>query len=367
MKIIKQKAENLANLLRQKILGGKVISINLSDKHNPHFAKILLQNYQNKRVAIIAELQNETAENLLTSAILYFCELGKLKTKTAEKIWIVSNQAKKITKICSALDGNWQNKITIFDNELNEIFGEVTEIKKAKLRKPKTNQRIEKIIKLSPDKIQINGNNLTFFGLPFAKFDAEKIRFGVENFTQILDETTQTDFTQLIEKLTLYRNFDSPNKKHIFYKFLPEAWLESILRNNISLLDDNLILSPIFAQFRASNEQIDLLALRKDGRLVVIELKVSLNREHLFQAVDYWQEIEKQRLAGNLKGLFGEIEIVNQPSLVYLVAPRNAYHKDFDYLAKTVSNELEIYRFDINENWRKRLQVIEKTKVKELY
>jgi hypothetical protein len=356
---MKTHAENLAKLLRQKILGGKILHIKLSDKHNAHFAKILLQNYQNKRVAVITDLQNETAENLLTSAILYFAELEKSKTKSAEKIWIVSNQAEKLTKLCEALCETWQDKIRIFDNELNEKFYEFSNIKKAKLRKPKTNKNIEKIIKLDADKIQISGNNLTFSGLPFAKFDADKIRFGVENFTQILDETTHTDFTQLLEKLTLYRNFASPNKKHIFYKLLPEAWLESILRNNISLLDENLILSPIHAQFRASSEQIDLLALRKDGRLVIIELKVSPNREHLFQAVDYWQEIEKQRLAGNLKGLFGELKIANLPTLVYLVAPRTAYHKDFDYLAKTVSNEIEIYRFDINESWRKSLQVLE--------
>jgi hypothetical protein len=360
---MKEKAENLANLLRQKILGGKVISIKLSDKHNAHFAKILLQNYQNRRVAVIADLQNETAENLLTSAILYFGELEKTKTKSAEKIWIISNQAEKLAKICSTLNETWQQKITIFDNELNEVFYKFVEVKKAKLTKPKSNQNIEKIIEISTEKIQISGNNLTFLGLPFAKFDAETIWFGVEHFTQILDEISQAEFTQLIEKLTLYRNYDSPNKKHIFYKLLSEAWLESVLRNNISLLDENLILSPIHAQFRASNEQIDLLALTKNGRLVIIELKVSLNREHLFQSVDYWQEIEKQRLAGNLQSLFGELEIANLPTLVYLVAPRTAYHKDFDYLAKTVSDEIEIVRFDINENWRERLQVIEKRQV----
>jgi hypothetical protein len=357
---MKEKAENLANLLRQKILGGKVISVKLSDKHNAHFAKILLQNYQNRRVAVTADLQNETAENLLTSAILYFGELEKTKTKSAEKIWIISNQAEKLAKICSALNETWQQKITVFDNKLNEVFYRFVEVKKAKLTKPKSNQNIEKIIETSPEKIQISGNNLTFLGLPFTKFDAENIWFGVEHFTHILCENTEQELIQLIEKLALYRNYDSPNKKHIFYKFSPEAWLESILRNNISLLDESLILSPLYHQFRASNEQIDLLALTKNGRLVIIELKVLRNCEHLFQAVDYWQEIEKQRISGNLNGLFADEEITNLPTLVYLVAPRTAYHRDFEYLAKTVSDEIEIVRFDINENWRERLQVIEK-------
>ena len=103
--------------------------------------------------------------------------------------------------------------------------------------------------------------------------------------------------------------------------------------------------------------------MRKDGRLVIIELKVSPNREHLFQAIDYWQEIEQQRVAGNLRGLFGNLKIADEPSLVYLVAPHSCFHKDFQVLAETVSDEIEIYRFDLNENWRKKIKVIERQKL----
>jgi hypothetical protein len=358
-----EKAEKIANLVRSKILGGKVLSVSLSDKHNAHFAKILVQTYTNKRVAVVAELQAETAENLLTTSLLWFHELEILKTKSAEHIWIVSTQAAKLTKICTALKPDWQQKIRVFDNDLHEKFDEFAAMKKAKLEKILTNNIAAKIIELSPDEIQINGANLTFKGLPFAKIHGEKCWFGIENQTELLAENNWQNIVQLIEKIRLYRSYNSPNKQHIFYKMLPEAWLESILRNDILQLDSNLVLSPIHNQFRASAEQIDLLAIRKDGRIVIVELKVSRNTEHLFQAVDYWQELENQRLAGNLQGLFGSLEIADLPCLVYLVAPRSSFHKDFNFLASTISDKLELYRFDINENWRKNVQVLERRKV----
>ena len=358
---MKDKAEKLANLIRSKILGGKILSLQLSNKYNPHFAKILLQNFQNKRIAVVVELLDESSENLLTYTLLWFYALQKLKTKSAEKLWVISNHAPKLAKLCTALNATWQQKIRVFDNQLVEVFEEFSEMKKVKLSKPpKESPTAQKIISFAPNEIQIQGTNLTFNGLPFIKFSKDKTWFGIEYQRQILTENNWSELIELVENLALYRQPDSPNKHHAFYKLLPESWLESLLRNDISVLDANLILSPLYNQFRASAEQIDLLALRKDGRLVIIELKVSPNREHLFQAVDYWQEIEKQRVAGNLKGLFGDLKITDEPSLVYLVAPHSCFHKDFNFLAKMVSDELEIYRFDLNENWRKKINVIER-------
>jgi hypothetical protein len=139
------------------------------------------------------------------------------------------------------------------------------------------------------------------------------------------------------------------------------------LRQNIKLLDANLILSPIYNQFRASKDKIDLLALRRDGRLVIIELKVSSDREMIFQAADYWRKIELQRRKGNLQKakVFGDLEIADAPTLVYLVAPTLSFHYDFEFLSKTISQEIDIYRFDLNENWREDLKVLRRGKLNE--
>ena len=257
----------------------------------------------------------------------------------------------------------WQ-KNWIFDWDLNEKFAAPENVKKIKLTKSgKINEILGKVICRAPENIQISGSALHFNGLPFAKFSSTKIWFGVENKFRQLNENNVDELNKLIEDLLLYRSHDSPNKRHIFYKLFPEAWLEAKLAQDISKLDGNLILSPVHNQFRASAEQIDLLALRKDGRLVVIEIKVSPNKEHLFQALGYWQEIELQRKTGNLKGLFGKLPIANLPAVVYLAAPHSCFHHDLHFLAKTVLRDLEIFRFDLKEHWRHEINVIEKSLV----
>ena len=126
------------------------------------------------------------------------------------------------------------------------------------------------------------------------------------------------------------------------------------------MLDANLILAPLYNQFRSSNDKIDLLALRKDGRLVIIELKTQPDREMVFQAADYWRKIELQRRRRVLAAadLFSGLEIVDKPALVYLVAPALAFHRDFEYFAGAVAPEIEIWRFELHQNWREKIKVI---------
>src|SRR6185369_5882034 len=164
----------------------------------------------------------------------------------------------------------------------------------------------------------------------------------------------------LIADLRNYRRADTPNKHHELYRAAPEAWLESILLRNIKLLDANLILSPIYNQFRASNDKIDLLALRRDGRLVIIELKTAPDREVIFQAADYWRKIELQRRRGQLAeaNLFDGREIADRPAIIYLAAPAWSFHRDFEFYARMLSKEIELWRFELHENWRHEVKVI---------
>ena len=110
---------------------------------------------------------------------------------------------------------------------------------------------------------------------------------------------------------------------------------------------------------------IDLLALRRDGRLVVIELKVSEDREHVLQGADYWQRVEAHRRRGHIwrARLFGERRISDESPLVYLVAPTLRVHPSFQTLARLIAPKVEIYRFDINEDWRSGVRVMRRMRV----
>src|SRR5262249_35145553 len=189
-----------------------------------------------------------------------------------------------------------------------------------------------------------------------------------------LDQYHQNDWLKLLHDLQTYRNAECRDRRHWFFRAAGEAWLESILRRDISRLDPGLIVAPLHAQFRTSPggadraggaRPIDLLALRQDGRLVVIELKVNEDREHVFQGVDYWRRVEAHRRRGHISAarLFDEREITDESPLVYLVAPALRFHPSFHTLAKIIAPDIEIYRFDINEDWRTGVRVVRRERV----
>ncbi len=210
------------------------------------------------------------------------------------------------------------------------------------------------------------GETVRFHGLPFARIrrlaGTERCWFGTDRNRRLLSDANVGELASIVDELREYRRYGSPNRRHAFYQTGPEAWLESILRRDIRRLDANLVLSPVYHQFRAEREKIDLLALRRDGRLVIIELKVEPDREAIFQTVDYWRKIERIRRAGKLQsaGLFGDQRIADAPTICYLAAPTLAFHRDFDFSASLVSPVVEIHRFNLAEDWRRRLRVLER-------
>src|SRR5205823_1374014 len=164
-----------------------------------------------------------------------------------------------------------------------------------------------------------HGETLRYHGLPFARvrrvMNDERVWFGVEGSRRImLNPHNAEDWEKLWRDLEIHRTAISKDRRHWLYRAAGEAWLESILRRDITRLDPGLIIAPLHAQFRTSHggptgaRPIDLLALRYDGRLVVIELKVSEDREHVFQGVDYWRRVEAHRRRGHISSarLFGE-------------------------------------------------------------
>jgi len=386
-----EKANQIAAAIKENARGAKLIRAALSSKTG-RFAQIIFENPNKAQIAVLSDVSEiATPEILLTTAILWLAKLELRRKNPIERIRILAGKkaAKNLQKLHALLAENWRRKISIVEISRKNSGQKISELKPIALKnlwrekparlKPaehfEMSRSAREIIKLAPGKIDLifnrHGETLRFFGLPFARVrklaGAEKVWFGIEQNRRILNEKTKAEFFDFLEALETYRRFDSMNKRHAFYQTASESWLEAILKRNIKLLDPNLVLSPIYNQFRASNDKIDLLALRKDGRLIVIELKTAPDREMIFQAVDYWRKIELHRRAGNLKKarVFGDLEISDKPAIVYLAAPTLSFHVDFSFLAKTISPEIEIYRFDLNENWRENLKVTRVSEVKE--
>lgn len=239
---------------------------------------------------------------------------------------------------------------------------------------------VSEIVAAAPHAIDVvrsrHGQTLRYHGLPFARarrvMERDRVWFGIEGSRRrSLDEYHKPDWLKLLHDLQTYRDESCRDRRHWYYRAAGEAWLESILRRDISKLDPGLIVAPLHAQFRTSHggptgaRPIDLLALRYDGRLAVIELKVSEDREHVFQGVDYWRRVEAHRRRGHISSakLFGDREISDESPLVYLVAPALRFHPSFQTLAKTIAPDIEIYRFDVNEDWRSGVRVVRRERV----
>jgi hypothetical protein len=383
-----ERANQVAHLLVAEFERSKLIRVQLN-KENGRFAQIIFER-DRIQIAVLTDVSETVSpEVYLSNAIIWLSKLERRKNNPVFEIWILAERkkARNLQKLHALLSDSWKQKISIFDlNEESEMeklirrkrlsINDLWREKPGKLtliEKQNQTQTAKEIIKFALEKIDCismkSGESLRFHGLKFARvrrvFDAEKSWFGIERDRRILSERSFEDFEKMIADLEIYRSFDSRNKRHEFYRMSPEAWLESILRRNIKLLDANLILSPIYNQFRASNDKIDLLALRKDGRLVIIELKVAPDREMIFQGADYWRKVELQRRKGVLSKakIFGEFEIADAPTIVYLAAPTLSFHQNFRFFAKTISSEIEIYRFDLAENWRESLKVLRREKL----
>jgi hypothetical protein len=360
-------------------------------------AQILLRR-RRERIAVVAPVVSSrpsVVDAFLSSALLWF---GRTSDRTrppyVEQLWLIVSPelVKPLLYRVTLLRSGLKSLIRIFSvNESLTGLQEAACPDKSELWRKKlarfppvaaatTSELASAIITEAADAIDVvharHGETLRYFGLPFARvrslLDHQKVWFGIDrSHRRLLDESTINDWQNLLRDLREHRSASALDHHHAFYRAAPEAWLESLLRRDITKLDPGLIIAPLHAQFRTARgarlgiRPIDLLALRQDGRLVVIELKVSEDREHVLQGADYWRRVEAHRRRGHIARarLFGDRIIRNEAPLVYLVAPTLRVHPSFQTLAHCISSDIEIYRFDINEDWRSGVRVMRRQRV----
>lgn len=361
------------------------------------YARILLRQ-KHQRLAVtgsVAASRASEADAFLAAALLWFKRISeRARPPYIQQLWLVvdSDLVKPIAQRVAMLRRGLRDAIALFevDQQLTEMkvidVPAREDIWKRKLSRfppvaaGESSQIASRLVSLAPEAIDVvsarHGETLRYFGLPFARvrrlMETERLWFGVEGARRrLLDEKTDDQWRNLLTELLEHRTANASDRHHALYRNAAEAWLESLLRRDITRLDPGLIIAPLHAQFRTARggvlgvRPIDLLALRQDGRLVVIELKVAEAREHVLQGVDYWQRVEAHRRRGHIARakLFGDRKISNESPLVYLVAPTLRVHPSFNVLARSIDPEIEIYRFDINEDWRAGVRVMRRLRV----
>ena len=396
----KERCAQLAQLACAQLTKAKVERAGLSAgarRGQPgRYARIQLR-HGNKRIAVTGPVIGADARErdaFLSSSLLWFTRARErasgplvkelwlivapeLSEPTARHLALLKDDLRRSIKLYEIDDG-WQTLTLARTLERAELWTESPPRFRPSVKEAKLSDWARRLLELSPDAIDVvrarHGETLRFHGLAFARvrrlMNTERAWLGIEGERRrLLDESNWNECVELLEELKLHRSASAQDHRHAFYKSAPEAWLESLLRRDITRLDPGLRIAPLHAQFRTAQDRsagarpVDLLALRRDGRLVVIELKVAEDREHVLQGADYWRRIETYRRAGHIKRarLFGEAAISDEPPLVYLVAPLLRFHRAFQTLAQCITPEIEIYRFDINEDWRAGVRVVRRS------
>ncbi|MDX6269381.1 MAG: hypothetical protein QOD28_604 [Acidobacteriota bacterium] len=366
------------------------------------YARITLRRAGHERIALtgaVVALGAHEVDDLLASALLWWTRggvgvgaggSGKPERAGASQLWlVVAHELKDASAARLALlgedvrraiklfetDEGWHSVAPVALPTLAQTFDGA-----ARFRKPPPaglSETAARLVALAPDAIDVvrarHGETLRFHGLSFARvrcwMRCERVWFGAGRAPRVLlEDDNWTQLSKLVDELREHRRAAAVDRRHALYAAAPEAWLESLLRRDITRLDPGLRLAPLHAQFRTparagsagGARPVDLLALRRDGRLVVIELKVAEDAALPLQGADYWRRVEAHRRRGDLarSRLFGDAHIADEPPLVYLVAPLLRFHRHFNTLARMLSPDIELYRFDLNEDWRTGVRVM---------
>jgi hypothetical protein len=393
--------ERLAQLAREQFGNARIERLGLSAgarRGQPgRYARILLRQHQEQIAVtgIVTMSEPGEVDAMLSSALVWFTRARETSSGRHPRKLCLILQSRLVDDARQRLALLREDLLRVIHlYRINDAWGElapVSLLRREELWEEKPprlpvftekplSEWANRIIAYAPEAIDVirarHGETLRFHGLPFARvrrlMNREQVWFGAggAQTRRLLDESTWPDWTRLMSELKEHRRAEASDRRHALYRASPEAWLESILRRDITRLDPGLVIAPLHAQFRTSrsvgphsgSRPVDLLALRRDGRLAVIELKVSEDREHVLQGADYWRRVEAQRRHGHIarSRLFGEARIEDAPSLIYLVAPMLRFHRSFHTLAHSVSPEIEIYSFAINEDWRTGVRVTQR-------
>jgi hypothetical protein len=395
------RCEQLAQLVSSLQVGSRIERAALSPgmrRGQPgRYARIILR-LRHERIAVTATVVGAYAKDVdayLSSALLWFTRTSeRARAPYIQQLWLVleSVAVKPTLERIALLRDGLRSAIIVY--EIDEAWQQVSpvaiperrELWKKRLPRfpsvtaPETSAWAKAAMAQAPEAIDVvhsrHGETLRYFGLPFARvrqlLGTERLWFGLDGgHRRMLDDESAPAWYELLGALREHRAANASDRHHALYRNASESWLESLLRRDITKLDPGLIIAPLHAQFRTPRagrlgvRPIDLLALRQDGQLVVIELKVAEDRELVLQGVDYWRRVEAHRRRGHISRakIFGNLKISDEPPLVYLVAPTLRFHSTFQTLAQTIARDIEIYRFDINENWRSGVRVMRRTRV----
>ena len=148
------------------------------------------------------------------------------------------------------------------------------------------------------------------------------------------------------------------------YRLQPERWLEAVLRADLRELEPGLRPEPVYTQVpalaSADRGMLDLLAVTREGRLAVLELKASEDMQMPLQGLDYWMRVRALHADGEITraGYFPGVVLSREAPLLYFVVTALRVHSTVDTMLRALAPEVEWRLVALDEKWRKKRAVI---------
>jgi hypothetical protein len=226
--------------------------------------------------------------------------------------------------------------------------------------------------------------SLLLHGLEFARVrhGASTHSFARENEVTFGAGANETPLTaenedlcrNLFERLFLSRHADGAHTDPLF-RMAPERWLESRLRANLTELlpglRGDLLYSQVPALSTGDRGMLDLLAVDRNGQLVVLELKADEDLHLPLQALDYWIRVralndDRQPAAPSAvpvsaftrNGYFAGAEISPLPPRLILAAPALRVHPANEPVLRYLSPHIQWELIALSEHWRRELKIV---------
>lgn len=203
---------------------------------------------------------------------------------------------------------------------------------------------------------------------------SQEILFGSGANATLLTEESAPRLGEMVGELVARRR-SSGDKRDTLYRQQSERWLESMLRRSLDAIDAMIETQPVYAQvpaFSAADRAVlDLLAVRRDGRLVVVEIKADEDLHLALQSLDYWVRVrqhhrpvaDKSDSAASKSdlerfGYFPGKQLRVDAPLLYLIAPALRIHPATEVVLRYVSPEVDWALIALDERWREKIRVV---------
>lgn len=199
-------------------------------------------------------------------------------------------------------------------------------------------------------------------GIEFAELNGSQLIFGLRERRPASDYHVP-EITRLAEELDRARSPEADRENALFRQY-PEAWLESQARAAVETLDATLLPDPVYGQVPAfaggERGVLDLLAIDRQGRLAVLELKASADLHLPMQALDYWIRVKWHLDRGEFTsaGYFPRTELRLDPPRLLLVSPSLEFHPTTETLLAFFSPAIAVERIGVAQDWRRQLKVV---------